>query len=82
MLEIKDFKQKLVYSKLVERALFSYLYDGILQPMFEIMGKKPQAKNDINVLIEALNDNKIIYVEKGFKSLSGKFTNKVAKELA
>lgn len=81
MLEIKDFKHKLGYSRLVEQALFSYLYEGIYKPLFEIMGQKPKALNSLNVLIEALNDNKIIYVEKGFKSLSGKFTNAVAKEL-
>lgn len=84
MLEIKDFRHKLIYSRLVEQALFSYLWEGVLKPMFEIMGvneKNIAAKNDLNVLIEALNDNKIIYVEKGFKSLTGKFTNKVAKEL-
>lgn len=81
MLEIKDFKQKLGYSRLIAKTLFSYLYEGIYKPLFEIMGQKPKAINSLNVLIEALNNNKIIYVEKGFKSLSGKFTNSVAKEL-
>lgn len=81
MYEIKDFKIKLVYSKLVQRALFSYLYEGIYKPLFEIIGIKPTAQNDINVIIDALNNNKIVYVEKGFLSLSGKFSNTLAKEL-
>lgn len=81
MLEIKDFKHKLVYSRLVQQAIFSYLNEGIYKPLFEFMGFKPKAINALSVLIEALNDNKIIYVENGFKSLTGKFSNKIAKEL-
>lgn len=78
---IKDFKIKEAYAKLVEKALFSYLWEGIYQPMFEIMDTKPViAKNSLNVIIEALRDSKIIYVDGGFRAKS-KFTNAQSSQL-
>lgn len=78
---IKDFKIKEAYTKLVEKALFSYLWEGIYKPMFEIMGIKPiKAKNSFNVIIEALREGKIIYADGGFRAKT-KFTNAQSSQL-
>lgn len=79
---LKDFDIKESYFKLIDKALFSYLYEGIYKPMFEILGIKPQlkARNDDNIIIDALNRGDIFYVENGFKA-KDKFTNAQSKEL-
>lgn len=78
---IKDFKIKQAYTKLVEKALFSYLWEGIYKPMFEILDIKPVvAKNSLNVIVEALRDGKLLYIEGGFKAKT-KFTNAQSRQL-
>lgn len=78
---IKDFKIKEAYTKLVEKALFSYLWEGIYKPMFEIMSLKPViAKNSLNVIVEALRDGKIVYFDGGFRA-KDKFTNAQSLQL-
>lgn len=78
---IKDFKIKEAYTKLIEKALFSYLWEGIYKPMFEIMDIKPiKASNSLNVIIEALRDGKITYADGGFKA-KDKFTNAQSLQL-
>lgn len=78
---IKDFKIKEAYTKLIEKALFSYLWEGIYKPMFEIMDTKPvKAQNSLNIIIEALREGKIIYVDGGFKAKT-KFTNTQSSQL-
>lgn len=78
---IKDFKIKEAYTKLIEKALWSYLWDGIYKPMFEIMSIKPVvARNSLDVIIEALREGKIIYVDGGFKAKT-KFTNAQSSQL-
>lgn len=78
---IKDFKIKETYTTLIENALFSYLWEGIYKPMFEIMSIKPViAKNSLNAIAEALRDGKIIYAEGGFKAKT-KFTNTQSVQL-
>jgi len=73
---IKDFKIKLGYTKLVEKALMGYLWDFIYKPMFKIMAlKEPKAVNSmVSPIIEALRAGKIYYVDGGFKA-KDKFTN-------
>ena len=39
---IKDFKIKQSYTRLVQKALFSYLWGGIYKPMFELLEVKPE----------------------------------------
>lgn len=78
---IKDFKIKKAYTKLIEKVLFSYLWDGIYKPMFEIMQIKPIiAKNSLNSIIEALRDGKITYADGGFRAKT-KFTNAQSLQL-
>ena len=78
---IKDFKIKEAYTKLVEKALFSYLWEGIYKPMFEILAIRPViAKNSMNVIIEALRVGKLMYVDGGFKA-KDKFTNAQSTQL-
>lgn len=78
---IKDFKIKEAYTKLVEKALYSYLWDGIYKPMFEILNIKPiVAKNSLNVITEALRDEKITYYDGIFRA-KGKFTNAQSVQL-
>ncbi len=78
---IKDFKIKEAYTKLIEKVLFSYLWEGIYKPMFEIMEIKPViAKNSLDVIVEALREGKIIYVDGGFKAKT-KFTNAQSSQL-
>lgn len=80
---IKDFKIKESYSKLIEKALFSYFWDCIYKPLFEIMAiKPPKAQNEFNPLVEALKAGNIYYVkdEGGFKAKI-KFTNQQSRIL-
>ncbi len=78
---IKDFKIKQAYTKLVEKALFSYLWEGIYKPMFEILDIKPTvAKNSLNVIVEALRNGKLLYIKGGFKAKT-KFSNAQAQQL-
>lgn len=68
---IKDFKIKQAYTKLIEKALSSYLWEGIYEPMFEIMNlKKPKAQNEYNPIQEALINGNIFYIKEagGFKA--------------
>lgn len=77
----KDFRVKESYFKLIDDALFDYLWEGIYKPMFEIVGIKPlKARNDDNVIIDALNRGDIFYYEEGFKAKK-KFTNAISREL-
>ncbi len=78
---IKDFKIKEGYTKLIEKALWSYLWEGIYKPMFEIMSLKPEkASNSLDVIAEALREGKIIYVDGAFKAKT-KFTNSQSSQL-
>lgn len=78
---IKDFKIKEAYTKFVEKALFSYLWEGIYKPMFEIMQIKPiKASNSLDIIVEALRDGKIFYTDGGFKAKT-KFTNAQSLQL-
>lgn len=71
---IKDFKIKEAYTKLVEKALFSYLWEGIYKPMFQIMSiKPPKAINSISTIITAIRNGSIIY-ENGLFIAKKKFT--------
>lgn len=77
----KDFQIKESYSRLIERALFSYLWEGIYKPMFQIMDLKPsKASNSINVIREAIRNGSIIYSD-GVFSAKKKFTNAQALQL-
>lgn len=78
---IKDFKIKESYTKLIQSKLWSYLWEGIYKPLFEIMQIKPQkAQNSIDVISEALREGKIYYTDGGFKA-KGKFTNAQSLQL-
>lgn len=81
---VKDFDIKERYIRLIDKALFGYLWQGIYKPMFEIIGIKPKkelkARNDIDVIIDALERGDIYYFEDGFKA-KNKFTNAQSQEL-
>lgn len=78
---IKDFRLKESYAKLIEKALWSYLWEGIYKPLFEIMQIKPEkAKNSTDVIMEALRDGKIYYTDGGFKA-KDKFSNAQSLQL-
>ncbi len=80
---IQDFKIKESYSKLIEKALFSYFWECIYKPLFEIMAiKLPKVQNEFNPLVEALKAGNIYYVkdEGGFKA-KVKFTNQQSRIL-
>lgn len=63
---IKDFKIKESYAHLIEKALFSYFWECIYKPLFEIMAiKPPKAQNEFNPLVEALKAGNIFYVKEG-----------------
>lgn len=64
---IKDFKIKESYFKLIDNKLFSYLWEGIFKPMFEIMEMQPdRARNDLNIIETALNNGDLYYVNGAF----------------
>lgn len=80
----KDFEIKESYAKLVYKALWSYFWQGIYKPMFEILDIKPEikAKNSIEddnrLIIEALQNGKIFYIQnEGFKAKE-KFSNRIS----
>lgn len=77
---LKSFSIKDSYVKLIEKALFSYLWEGIFKPVFEILNTKPKAVNSDNTIIEALKNGKIYYIEGGFKA-KDKFTNAQSLQL-
>lgn len=77
-LVLKDFKHLKKYSKLVERRLLMDLWELIYKHMFKMLDIK--ARNDENVLIDALNRGEIFYVDGGFKAKK-QFSNAVASEL-
>lgn len=78
---IKDFKIKQSYTWLVQKALFSYLWEGIYKPMFDMLEIKPEkAKNSIDVISQALRDGRIYYAEGGFRAKT-KFTAAQSREL-
>lgn len=80
---IKDFEIKESYTRLVQKALWSYLWEGLYKPMFEILAIKPviKAKNSIEeekTIIKALEDGKIYYIQGvGFKA-KDKFNNRIS----
>ena len=70
---VKDFRIKESYTKLIEKALLSYFYEGIFKPLFE--GVSLKAKNALeDVITQALLKGSIVYEQNGFKALD-KFTN-------
>lgn len=75
---IKDFKHLESYTRLIEQEIISSLYEMIYKPMFNILNIK--AKNDSNVIINALERGDIIYIGDGFKARR-KFSNILSKEL-
>lgn len=77
---IKPTRIKNSYFKLIEKALFSYLWEGIYKPLFDIIQMKPKAVNSDNTIIEALKNGKIYYIEGGFKA-KDKFTNAQSLQL-
>lgn len=78
---IKDFPLKKSYTNLIEEKLFSYIWEGIYKPMFDILDTKPKvARNSINAVTEALRDRKIYYVDGGFKA-NGKFSSAISLQL-
>lgn len=78
---IKDFKIKESYARLIEKALFAYLWEGIYKPIFQIMEIKPiKASNSINDIREAIRNGSVMYSDGSFKAKK-KFTNAQALEL-
>ena len=78
---IKDFKIKETYTKLIQSKLWSYLWEGIYKPLFEIMQIKPEkAKNSIDIISDGLREGKIYYIDGGFKA-KDKFTNAQSLQL-
>lgn len=78
---IKDFKIKESYANLIRTKLWSYLWEGIYKPLFEIMQIKPQkAQNSFDPVVEGLREGRLYYVDGGFKA-KDKFTNAQSLQL-
>lgn len=78
---IKDFKIKESYANLIRTKLWSYLWEGIYKPLFEIMQiKPPKAKNSFDPVAEGLREGRLYYVDGGFKA-KNKFTNAQSLQL-
>lgn len=75
-MKLKSFELKEKYVRLIEKAMFGYLWQGVYKPIFDVLKIKP-AINSIDTLITALKENRIYYVKElqGFKSTSERFTN-------
>lgn len=78
MIAIKDFKHLESYTRIIEKQLIKDLWDMIYKPMFKILNLK--AKNDKNILIDAIDNGLIFYSDGGFKARD-KFSNEISKEL-
>lgn len=78
---IKDFRVKKGYAQLIQRALYSYLWEGIYKPLFDIVNFKPKkAKNSDDPLLDAIEKGTIYYEDGGFKA-KRKFTNAQSLQL-
>lgn len=78
---LKDFEIKERYTRLIEKALFGYFYEGVFKPIFEAMGIKLKAKNaEEDAVTEALLKGTIVYEQNGFKAVD-KFTNRQSQLL-
>ena len=75
---IKDFKHLEIYTKIIKDKLISELWEMIYKPMFKILDLK--AKNEDNLIIEALDKGLIFYENGGFK-LREKIPNRVSQAL-
>lgn len=75
---IKDFEHLEKYTKLVEKKLFTDLWDMIYKPLFKIL--KIKAVNDKDVIIEALKRGDIYFQNDGFKAAK-KFSNNISRAL-
>lgn len=77
----KDFQIKESYTKLIQKVLYSYFYEGVFKPMFEAVGIPLKAKNaEEDAITRALLKGQIVYENNGFKALD-KFTNAQSKLL-
>lgn len=66
---IKDFKVKQAYSRLVQKALFSYLNEGIYKPMFDMLGVEPKkAANSLDPIAQGLKEGSIYYADGAFRA--------------
>jgi SPP1 gp7 family putative phage head morphogenesis protein len=72
---LKDFKIKESYARLIEKALFSYFFEGVFKPMLEVLNIPLKAINaDEDVITKGLLKGSIVYEQNGFKAID-KFTN-------
>lgn len=72
---LKDFKIKEQYTKLVERAILSYFWEGIFKPLFEVMEIPLTARNaEEDAVTTALLKGYIVYEQNGFKAID-RFTS-------
>ena len=78
MKAIKDFKHLKKYTDIIEKRLFSDLWDLIYKPMFKITGIK--AENEKNVLLDAIKSGKLYLTSEGFKA-KGSFNNELSLAL-
>lgn len=76
MIKINDVVYKQKYEEIIAHQLFRNLWQMIYKPMFKVLDLR--AQNDANVILDALKNGQIIFINGGFK---GKFNNKLSKEL-
>ena len=75
---IKDFEHLEKYTQLVEKKLFTDLWEMIYKPLFKIL--KIKAENSKDFIIEALKSGAIYYEKGGFKAAK-KFSNNISRAL-
>lgn len=69
------------YDDKIARLIINWEWEIYYKPILDILGKNNVAKNDNNIIFEALNSGLIYYQEGGFYSKTGRFNNKLALEL-
>lgn len=79
--QLRPIKYKKEYEEKIAKKIIKWLYDCFFKGCFEILKDNNTVDNNNNVIIEALKSGSIYYQDNGFYSKTGRFSNKIAKEL-
>lgn len=79
-MELKPIKYKKAYEKLIADKITIWMWNNIFKGCFDIL-KTNTVFNDNSVIREAIEKGLIYFQDNAFYSKTGKFSNKIAKEL-
>lgn len=77
---MKPIKPLLYYDNRITREIINWEWNWYYKPILDVL-KPDFVINDNNIIFEALKSGSLYYQNGGFYSKSGRFSNKIAKEL-